>query len=338
MNTITITSSSLPTLLEQIQKQIGGDLENQTKEYTLNLNDEIAHGTITGVSVEEAISFVEYNITFKEDTTVIHKLNGNQPIEFSYCSEGKLTQSFGEFGPKSELEQFQTGIFSNNSNQDTRLTFKKDEATKLSMIFVDVEAVTNEELKYQLQNTFIPNSDSGTYGYVGSFNVKIAERIQQLESIAQKGLVRTLVINGLVHLILALEIQQHSEDMVNANNKVGSLTKVELEDIKEISEFIQNYPEIQYSLKYLSRKSGLSPFKLQEGFKALYGRTVSDYIRNVRVEAGEKLIRTSDLNISEIVYTIGLTSRSYFSKIFKEKYNCSPKHYQSHQNMVAITA
>ena len=183
-----------------------------------------------------------------------------------------------------------------------------------------------------------PDSESGTYGYVGSFNVKIAERIQQLDSITQKGLVRSLVINGLVHLILALEIQQHAEDMVNADNRICSLTKGELEDIKEISEFIQNYPEIQYSLNYLSRKSGLSPFKLQEGFKALYGRTVSDFIRNVRVEAGEKLIRTSDLNISEIVYTIGLTSRSYFSKIFKEKYKCSPKYYQRHQNKIAVTA
>lgn len=44
------------------------------------------------------------------------------------------------------------------------------------------------------------------------------------------------------------------------------------------------------------------------------------------------------VNISEIVYSIGLTSRSYFSKIFKEKYNCSPKYYQEHQNALAVTA
>ena len=37
----------------------------------------------------------------------------------------------------------------------------------------------------------------------------------------------------------------------------------------------------------------------------------------------------SDLNISEIVYTIGFSSRSYFSKIFKEKYNISPNEYKS---------
>ena len=82
----------------------------------------------------------------------------------------------------------------------------------------------------------------------------------------------------------------------------------------------------------------MSPAKLQEGFKLLHNRTVSDFIRNVRVETAEHLIKTTDLNISEIVYTVGLTSRSYFSKIFKQKYKCSPKYYQDNQSAVGVTA
>ena len=35
------------------------------------------------------------------------------------------------------------------------------------------------------------------------------------------------------------------------------------------------------------------------------------------IRLAEELIKTTDLNISEIVYTVGLTSRSYFCKIFK---------------------
>ncbi|MDX1318460.1 MAG: AraC family transcriptional regulator, partial [Xanthomarina gelatinilytica] len=50
------------------------------------------------------------------------------------------------------------------------------------------------------------------------------------------------------------------------------------------------------------------------------------------------LIKNTDMNISEVVYTIGLTSRSYFSKIFKEKYNCSPKDYKFAQRSMAISA
>jgi AraC-like DNA-binding protein len=60
----------------------------------------------------------------------------------------------------------------------------------------------------------------------------------------------------------------------------------------------------------------------------MHGRTVSDFVRNVRLEKAEDLIKNTDLNISEVVYSIGLTSRSYFCKIFKKKYDCSPKEYK----------
>jgi AraC-like DNA-binding protein len=36
------------------------------------------------------------------------------------------------------------------------------------------------------------------------------------------------------------------------------------------------------------------------------------------------MLKNTDLNISQIVYSIGFSSRSYFSKIFKEKYDISP--------------
>ncbi|MBM1104578.1 helix-turn-helix transcriptional regulator [Aurantibacter crassamenti] len=338
MKTIKITSTILEVLFEQLQAQLGGTFQNSSKEFSLELNNGLAKGFITGNSTEEAISYIEYDITFNEDVVLVHESDENHPIQFSYCSKGQLMQSFGTFGKKYRLGQFQTGIISNASKQNTCLHFRKDEEVKVSMIQVDADEVNDEDLKFQLQNTFAPNTSSNTFAYVGSFNLKIAERIQQLDAVSQKGIVRNLLINGLVYLILALEIQQHTEDMANAESNNGSLTKKEMEDVNELSELIRNYPEIQYSLKYLSKKSGLSPFKLQEGFKALHGRTVSDFVRNVRVEAAEKLIRTSDLNISEVVYTVGLTSRSYFSKIFKEKYNCSPKHYQNHQNSMAVTA
>ena len=98
--------------------------------------------------------------------------------------------------------------------------------------------------------------------------------------------------------------------------------------VNEAVEAIAHKPEYPYTIGYLCREYGLSAAKLQEGFKVLKGCTVGNYIKNQRVELAEELIKTGDLNISEVVYTIGLTSRSYFSKIFKQRYKCSPKYYQ----------
>ncbi|ALJ03699.1 AraC family transcriptional regulator [Pseudalgibacter alginicilyticus] len=338
MNTISITSNNLLLIFEQIQAQLGGELTAKSKEYRLEINNDIAEGFVSGISVEPAISYIEYNIFFKDDVTLTYRHDNSNSIHFGYCSKGSLIQSFGEHGTKNKLSQFQTGIFSNSAKKRTFMFFKKGEEVKISLILVDVLTVLDSDLKIHLQDTFLNSQKNNELTYIGSFNLKIVEKIEHLNNISQKGLIRNLLINSTVYLILALELEQHKDDLSNAENNSTSLSQSEMEALKDISEFIRNYPEIQYSLKYLSIKSGLSPIKLQEGFKIMHNRTVTDFIRNVRVETAENLIRTSELNISEIVYTIGLTSRSYFSKIFKAKYNCSPKHYQNQQNRLAITA
>jgi len=95
-----------------------------------------------------------------------------------------------------------------------------------------------------------------------------------------------------------------------------------------VIESIKENPQDAYTIDMLCGITGLSPAKLQEGFKAINNRTVSDYIRHVRLLQAQNLMKNGDLNISEIVYSIGFTSRSYFCKIFKAEYGCSPKQYK----------
>ena len=342
MKTIHLITNNISQIFNELQKELGGKLNKSHQEFNLQLNNDLVSGTISGITFKNDISFMKYDVTFKEDTILKSHTSTTNPINFMYCSSGNLGYGFSDSGIKKSLNQFQTGIFSSDPNRDSVMFFRKDQAVKFSNIKVDGFGTSNDEsidlLKSQLIKTFMPKNGEETFAYVGSYNLKIAEKIQQLDAISQKGIVRNLLINGTVHVILAMEIQQHKEDLKNLKNNLGSLTRSEMEDIKEISNFIKNYPEIQYSLKYLSKKSGLSPSKLQEGFKLLHDRTVTDFIRNIRVETAENLIKTTDLNISEIVYTVGLTSRSYFSKIFKEKYDCSPKYYQDNQHTLAVTA
>lgn len=338
MKIITITSNNLANVFEQLKTQLGGNLEIKAKEFKLELSNEIGKGFISGITVEPAICYLEYEIELKVDVSLTYRHDSSNSIDFGYCSNGHLTQNFGEDGVKNRLNQFQTGIFSNSSKKSTFFNFSKNQELKVSMVTVDTLAVHDGELREQLINTFLKNKENDQLSYIGSLNLKIVEKIDNLNAICQKGLVRNLLISSTVYHILALEIEQHKNDLINIDSSINILSKFEMIMVKNISEHIKTNPEIQYSLNYLYKKFGLSPLKLQEGFKVMHNRTVTDFIRNVRVEFAENLIRTSELNISEIVYTVGLTSRSYFSKIFKEKYNCSPKHYQNNQQKLAITA
>ena len=58
----------------------------------------------------------------------------------------------------------------------------------------------------------------------------------------------------------------------------------------------------------------------------------------MRIETAENLIGTSNLSISQIVHSISFSNRNYFSKILKQKYNCTPKQYKKYKNLIAETA
>lgn len=343
MHNISLNANKIEVLFNNLQQELGGVLNIFNKEYSLSINNTRFQGKIMGSSINKNISFIDFDIRPKEDLCFEYNALEVNPIYFIYVTQGQLTFNFKDKDAKHNLEQFQTGIFSSEPPQNTGLIFKKNQRICTSVILVNTRAVEKEQeadliLRERLLETFMPNDKASSFYYIGSYNLTIAERIKQLNAIKQEGLVRRLLTKGIVFTILGLEIEQHKKDIAHLKNKTGSLSVDEMATVKEFAEFIQNYPERPYSLEVISRKTALSPAKLQEGFKILHNRTVSDYIRNVRVERAEKMIRTTDLNISEIVYSIGLTSRSYFSKIFKKKYNCSPKNYQDHQRRAAVKA
>ncbi|MDY7394993.1 AraC family transcriptional regulator [Aureibaculum sp. 2210JD6-5] len=342
MKTTYIKTSKIGKIFNELHKNFGGKLNISSNEYNLDLNGQLGSGNIKGFSFKNGISYLEFDITLNDNFTLSINATERLPIYFAYCAKGSLSHRFGAGGKQNTLKKYQTGVLTCKRAEENVLTFKKDEPTKISLIVVNTitsELAEGVGLNQKLRDTFFENSDTKESSvYIGSYNLKIGEKIKELSAIKQTGIVRNLMIESTVHMILALEIQQRLDDLRNVENPTGNLTTREMDTIKELSEFIINYPENDYTLKTLSKKSGLSTSKLQEGFKILHNRTVRDFIINERMKKSERLIRTTDLNISEVVYSIGFTSRSYFSKIFKQKYNCSPKFYKDNQNSIAVTA
>lgn len=341
MKSITMASSAIKQTFQQLHQNLGGILNVTSKEHILEMDNEFGVGRIQGITFKGGISYLEFDMVFHDDFCLTLNTNENAPICFAYCSRGKITHNFASEKETHVLENFQTCILTNAANESNILYFSKDVQIKISLIVVrttsNINRIKENGLSHRLRELFMSGKPTKNSIYVGSYNLKIADTIQQLDAINQKGIVRSLLIEGLVHMILAYEIQQHTDDISNVENETGTLSGKEMDLICEVSKFINNYSELSLSITELTRKTGLSPSKLQEGFKLMHGTTVSDYIRDVRLLKAEELIKNTDLNISEVVYSIGFTSRSYFSKIFRGKYNCSPKQYKEKQKTLSVS-
>ena len=157
--------------------------------------------------------------------------------------------------------------------------------------------------------------------------MKIADQIKQLQESYDHGIIRTLTIEGQLNLILAMQMLEH----YNYENKLGvpeSLSMYDIKRIHNLSGYIMDNISESLSVNELATRAGMSPKKLQLGFKVLYSKSVNEYVRQLKLEISRDYIKNTNDSISEIVYKIGLKSRSYFSKIFFERYGILPTEYR----------
>ena len=115
-----------------------------------------------------------------------------------------------------------------------------------------------------------------------------------------------------------------------------SLKQLGVEEPKEHDDFLARYieivkanisnPELDVSVIY--EALGMSRTNFYRKVKTVTGLSPIELIKNIRLEAGAKLLKESDMNVSEIAQHIGFSSRSYFARSFKAAYGMSPTEYQ----------
>lgn len=95
--------------------------------------------------------------------------------------------------------------------------------------------------------------------------------------------------------------------------------------VQKVEEYIsKNYSE-EIRLQTLSELVGMTPTAFSRFFKLRTGRTISDYIIDIRLGYASRLLVDSSMSIVEICYQCGFNNVSNFNRIFKKKKLCSPK-------------
>ncbi|MGX1829044.1 helix-turn-helix domain-containing protein [Paenibacillus taichungensis] len=78
------------------------------------------------------------------------------------------------------------------------------------------------------------------------------------------------------------------------------------------------------SLLALSKQVGLNDFKLKKGFKVLFGTTVFEYLRQIRLDNAMTLLRSQQNNVTEAAIAVGYSNISAFSQQFYRKFGVKP--------------
>ncbi|PKV50211.1 AraC-like DNA-binding protein [Aquimarina sp. MAR_2010_214] len=325
----------IPYELNVLKEHLQGNITIDYDIHTLTIEPMIGNGQVRYTNLQSGLHTFDFNLKLHKDIEIPIDSITSESIQFLYCLEGYCYHQFQTFEEITQIEQFQTAVVHSDKGLVSKIIIRKGDHLKFNIICVNKKKYFDKYSKEdnpfgkKLQVLLYEIGNKSKHFHLGNYSMKIAEQLKLLFGIEHSNEISEFLSQkGRYYLVLAKHIEQFQAEIENTSNTSG-LLKNELKLISEVSDYIKEYPEVQHSIKTLCLKSGLSPAKLQEGFKFIFERTVSDFVRNVRIEKAEKLIKTTDLTISEIVYSIGLTSRSYFCKIFKKKYHCSPKEYKS---------
>ncbi|MCW9705423.1 ATP-binding protein [Fodinibius salsisoli] len=87
---------------------------------------------------------------------------------------------------------------------------------------------------------------------------------------------------------------------------------------------MENMTDEQFGVQELAEALQLSNSYLTHKLKKETDMSASVYIRNLRLEQAAKMLKNSQGNVSEIAYSVGFNSLSYFSRSFKEQFGSSP--------------
>jgi AraC-like DNA-binding protein len=98
--------------------------------------------------------------------------------------------------------------------------------------------------------------------------------------------------------------------------------------VLKISQYINAHYKEPIRLEELAELVGMTPVALSRFFKVRSGKTISDYLIDIRLGFAARLLADTTNSISEICYDCGFNNLSNFNRIFKKKKGCTPKEFR----------
>lgn len=154
---------------------------------------------------------------------------------------------------------------------------------------------------------------------------RMLKKLQQLGVLQNKADVefQTRSILSEIWLLLLEEIKNMDEQDVMANTQNQERLMTMLSFIHE------NYSK-KLNLAEIAQSASVSKRECLRCFQNGIHESPFDYLIGYRIECAKKLLRSTDMPITEIALETGFSNNAYFSKIFRRECGETPRKYREH--------
>lgn len=98
--------------------------------------------------------------------------------------------------------------------------------------------------------------------------------------------------------------------------------------IKKLVMIIESHIDDEcLNMNMVCKSMCMSRTSLYNKVKRQTGKSVSDFIRNIRLKKAAYLLSYEHLNVTEAMFRVGINSPSYFSRFFKKEFGIAPSQF-----------
>lgn len=142
-------------------------------------------------------------------------------------------------------------------------------------------------------------------------------------ALEQEFLLLELQINGLIMTLFT--------ELINSGYLHIKQREIDDHDSRMFDTLINDilmHPDDIPNMEMAAQKSGLSYYNFSRHFKAATGFNYSEYCNTLKLQHAENLLINTTMPVSDVAVSIGITTFSYFSRLFKNKNGISPRAYR----------
>lgn len=129
-----------------------------------------------------------------------------------------------------------------------------------------------------------------------------------------------------------IEMNVKRQELFNQEIKIEpsriTITPLDRQLVEKAIRIVEaNINESEFSVEELAASLNISRSYFYKKMMKITGKKPIEFIRTIRMKRAQQLLAESQMQVSEIAYTLGYNSPKVFSKHFKEEFNMSPSEF-----------
>jgi YesN/AraC family two-component response regulator len=90
---------------------------------------------------------------------------------------------------------------------------------------------------------------------------------------------------------------------------------------------LENITNEKINADFIAKRLHISRSLIYIKVEALTGQSVNEFIRNIRLKKATRILLQKNYSITEVAYSVGFSSQSYFTRCFTNQFGKSPSEY-----------